>query len=109
MERFARPLLSGGQELRLLAVKPVCASFPRGRFVFVQLMAEDGEDSDPGRACGGQARVEVEELRADVPFAKLATNPLWRFNLQDREALGAAARLRIVTLSEAADLPPPSR
>jgi hypothetical protein len=107
VERFARPLLTGSEELRLLAVKPDCAAFPRGRFVYVQLMPEDGEDSDPARACAGQARVAVETLRGWVPFADLGYNPLWVANLQDRGAAGVAARLRLVTISEGADAATP--
>ena len=53
--RIARSLLAPSQRLRLLDVKPVCNSFPRGTFVYVQLMAEDGEDSDPQRLCGEAA------------------------------------------------------
>jgi hypothetical protein len=107
VERFARPLLTGSQELRLLAVKPDCAAFPRGRFVYVQLMPEDGEASDPGEACAGQASVAVETLRAYVPFAELAYNPLWVSNLRDRRQAGAAARLLVVTISGTADDPSP--
>jgi hypothetical protein len=99
--RFARPLLTGSEELRLLPVKPDCASFPRGRFLQVQLMPEDGEASDPRQACAGLARVEVETLRAWVPFAALAYNPLWASNLRDRGEPGAsAARLQVVTISD---------
>lgn len=103
VERFARPLLTGAQELRLLAVKPDCADFPRGRFVYVQLMPEDGQDSDPGRACAGRAEVAVETLRDWVPFADLGYNPLWAANLQERGAAGVAARLRLVTIGKRAD------
>ncbi|MEB3155860.1 MAG: hypothetical protein VKO26_00280 [Cyanobacteriota bacterium] len=103
VERFARPLLTGSQELRLLAVKPVCADFPRGRFLYVQLMPEDGEDSDPARACAGQVRVEAQTLRDWVPFAELGYNRLWSANLQDRGAAGVAARLRLVTIGGGAD------
>jgi len=103
VERFARPLLTGSQELRLLAVKPDCAAFPRGRFLYVQLMPEDGEDSEPERACAGQARVEAETLRGWVPFAELGYNPLWSANLQDRGEAGVAARLRLVTIRDGAD------
>lgn len=107
VERFARPLLSGSQELRLLNVKPDCAAFPRGRFVYVRLMPEDGEASDPRQACAGLARVEVETLRAYVPFAELAYNPLWVSNLKERGEAGAAAHLLLVTIGGPADVPPP--
>jgi hypothetical protein len=76
VERFARPRLAAGQELHLLAVRPICADFPRGTFVYVQLMPEDGEDSDPRRACAGQAEVTVERLRSYVDFTELSYNPL---------------------------------
>lgn len=102
VERFARPQLAPGQELRLLAVRPDCAAFPRGRFVYVQLMPEDGEDSDPRKACAGQARVEVERLRTYVDFGDLGYNPLWGANLQERGEAGAAAQLLVVTLEEGA-------
>lgn len=103
VERFARPELAAGQELRLLAVRPTCADFPRGTFVYVRLMPEDGEDSDPRRACAGQAEVTVEPLRAYVDFAELAYNPLWASNLKDRGEGAAAAELLIVTIPPAAD------
>ena len=107
VERFARPLLTGSEELRLLAVKPDCAAFPRGRFVYVQLMPEDGEASDPSEACAGKAWVAEETLRAYVPFAELAYNPLWVANLKERGEAGAAARLLLVTISDSADVPAP--
>lgn len=110
VERFGRPLLTGSEELRLLSVKPDCAAFPRGRFIYVQLMPEDGEASDPLEACAGQATVSVaaETLRVYVPFAELGWNPLWRGNLRERGEGGAGARLRLVTISDPADgaLPP---
>ncbi|MFN9645168.1 MAG: hypothetical protein ACK6BG_08640 [Cyanobacteriota bacterium] len=108
VERFGRPLLRGSEELRLLSVKPDCAAFPRGRFVYVQLMPEDGEASDPEEACAGQATVAVETLRVYVPFAELGWNPLWQGNLRERGEGGAGARLRLVTISGPADaaLPP---
>ena len=53
--RIARPQLAASQRLRLMDVKPVGNSFPRGTFVYVQLMAEDGEESDPQRLCGEAA------------------------------------------------------
>lgn len=107
VERFARPLLTGSEELRLLAVKPDCAAFPRGRFVYVQLMPEDGEASDPEEACRGQGTVAVETLRAYVPFAELGWNPLWQGNLRERGEGGAAARLRVVTITHPADVARP--
>lgn len=108
VERFARPRLSSDQELRLLDVKPDCASFPRGTFVYVQLMEEDGEASDLIQACRGLAQVRVEELRSYVKFADLAYNPLWRSNLNDRGEAAVAARLWIVTIAPPADVLPPS-
>jgi hypothetical protein len=96
VERFARPQLAPSQRLRLLDGKPVCNSFPRGTFVYVQLMAEDGEDSDPQRICGEGVAVQVESLRAYVPFAELGYNRLWNGNLKDRGE--AAARLQLVTI-----------
>lgn len=99
VERFARPLLAQGQELRLLAVRPDCAAFPRGTFVHVQLLPEDGEDSDPARACAGQAVVTVDTLRTYVDLAALAYNSLWASNLQDRGEAGSAAQVRVVTIS----------
>jgi hypothetical protein len=96
LERFARPQLAPSQQLRLLDGRPVCNSFPRGTFVYVQLMAEDGEDSDPRRICGEGVAVQVETLRAYVPFAELGYNRLWNGNLKDRGE--AAARLQLVTI-----------
>jgi hypothetical protein len=64
--------------------------------VYVQLMAEDGEDSDPRRICGEGVAVQVETLRAYVPFAELGYNRLWNGNLKDRGE--AAARLQLVTI-----------
>ena len=107
VERFARPLLAGSEELRLLAVKPDCAAFPRGRFVYVQLLAEDGEASDPEEACAGQAMVAVETLQSYVPFAELGWNPLWQGNLRERGEATAGARLRLVTISPPADVARP--
>jgi hypothetical protein len=96
VERFARPQLAASQRLRLLDVRPVCASFPRGTFVYVQLMPEDGEDSDPRRLCGEGVAVRVETLRSYVSFAELGYNRLWDGNLKDRGE--AAARLQLVTI-----------
>jgi hypothetical protein len=96
LERFARPQLAPSQQLHLLDSKPVCNSFPRGTFVYVQLMEEDGDDSDPRRICGEGMAVQVETLRAYVPFAELDYNRLWEGNLKDRGE--AAARLRLVTM-----------
>jgi UDP-N-acetylmuramoyl-L-alanyl-D-glutamate--2,6-diaminopimelate ligase len=87
-----------GQDLRLLDVRPDCAAFPRGTFVYVQLMPEDGEDSDPRRACAGKAQVEVETLRTYADFGELAYNPLWASNLKDRGEAAAGAHLLIVTI-----------
>jgi hypothetical protein len=100
IERFARPLLAPSQQLRLLDSRPSCGSFPRGTFVYVQLMPEDGEDSDPLKACrGGVARVEVEPLTTYVRFEDLAYNRLWRSSLTDKaETSDAAARLALVTI-----------
>jgi hypothetical protein len=103
LERFARPQLAPSQRLRLLDGRPVCDSFPRGKFVYVQLMAEDGEDSDPRRICGEGVAVQVETLRTYVPFAELGYNRLWNGNLQDRGE--AAARLQLVTIPAAAGAP----
>jgi hypothetical protein len=64
--------------------------------VYVQLMEEDGDDSDPRRICGEGMAVQVETLRAYVPFAELGYNRLWEGNLKDRGE--AAARLRLVTM-----------
>jgi hypothetical protein len=103
VERFARPQLAPSQRLRLLDSEPVCASFPRGTFVYVQLMAEDGEDSDPRRICGEGVAVQVETLRSYVPFAELGYNRLWEANLKDRGE--AAARLQLVSIPAAAGAP----
>lgn len=103
VERFARPQLVASQQLHLLDSKPVCASFPRGTFVYVQLMEEDGEDSDPRRICGEGVAVQVETLRAYVPFAELGYNRLWDGNLKDRGE--AAARLQLVKIPAAAEIP----
>ena len=84
VERFARPHLAAGQDLRLLVVHPDCAAFPRGTFVYVQLMQDDGEHSDPRRACAGQAQVKVQTLRTYVDVADLAYNHLWASNLWER-------------------------
>ena len=104
VERFARPQLAESQRLRLLDGRPVCASFPRGSFVYVQLMPEDGEDSDPRRLCDERVAVQVETLRSYVPFAELGYNRLWDGNLKDRGE--AAARLQLVTIPAAAEAPP---
>ena len=103
LERFARPQLAPSQQLRLLDVKPVCNSFPRGKFVYVQLMEEDGEDSDPQRLCGEGVAVQVETLRTYVPFGELGYNRLWDGNLKDRGE--AAARLQLVTIPALAGAP----
>ena len=103
VERFARPQLAESRRLRLLDVRPRCASFPRGTFVFVQLMPEDGEDSDPRRICGEGVAMQVETLRSYVPFAELGYNRLWDGNLKDRGE--AAARLRLVTIPARAGAP----
>ncbi|MEB3334057.1 MAG: hypothetical protein VKP70_03640 [Cyanobacteriota bacterium] len=107
VERHGRTRLTGSQELRLLDSHPVCASFPRGTFVYVQLMPEDGEHSDPRRACAGQEPVAVEVLRSYVSFAELAYNPLWVSNLKDRGERGAAAQLLLVTIPGAGHGPSP--
>lgn len=103
VERFARPQLAESQRLRPLDVRPVCASFPRGKFVYVQLMPEDGEDSDPRRICGEGVAVRVETLRSYVPFAELGYNRLWYGNLKHRGE--AAARLQLVTIPAVAGAP----
>jgi hypothetical protein len=103
LERFARPQLAASKQLRLLDAKPVCNSFPRGTFVYVQLMEEDGEDSDPRRLCGEGVAVQVETLRAYVPFAELGYNRLWDGNLKDRGE--SAARLQLVTIPALAGAP----
>ncbi len=103
LERFARPQLAPSQRLRLLDVRPVCGSFPRGTFVYVQLMEEDGEDSDPRRICGEGVAVQVERLRSYVPFAELGYNRLWDGYLKDRGE--AAARLQLVTIPVAVGAP----
>ena len=106
MERFAQPLLSESQRLLLLEARPACASFPRGAFVSVQLMEEDGEDSAPRRICGPALAVRVEKLRAYGRFADLAYNPLWEGNLKGRGE--EAAQLLVVTIPEAVGRPPAS-
>jgi hypothetical protein len=103
LERFARPQLAPSQRLRLLDVRPVCGSFPRGTFVYVQLMEEDGEDSDPRRICGEGVAVQVERLRSYVPFAEFGYNRLWDGYLKDRGE--AAARLQLVTIPAAVGAP----
>jgi hypothetical protein len=103
LERFARPQLAPSQRLRLLDVRPVCGSFPRGTFVYVQLMEEDGEDSDPRRICGEGVAVQVETLRSYVPFAELGYNRLWDGYLKDRGEV--AARLQLVTIPAAVRAP----
>ena len=103
LERFARPQLAPSKRLRLLDVRPVCASFPRGTFVYVQLMEEDGENSDPRRICGEGVAVQVETLRSYVPFAELGYNRLWDGYLKDRGE--AAARLQLVTIQAAVGAP----
>jgi hypothetical protein len=106
VQRFAQPQLVPSQRLRLLDAQPVCASFPRGTFVYVQLMEEDGEDSDPRRICGDGAAVRVETLRSYVSFADLGYNRLWSGNLEGRGK--TAAQLLVVTIPEVADGLPPS-
>lgn len=106
VERFARPQLVESQRLRLLDVRPVCTSFPRGTFVYVQLMPEDGEDSDPRRICGEGVAVRVDMLRSYVSFAELGYNRLWDGNLNNRGDV--AARLQLVTIPAAAEAPPSS-
>jgi hypothetical protein len=103
LERFARPQLAPSQRLLLLDGRPVCDSFPRGKYVYVQLMAEDGEDSDPRRICGEEVAVRVETLGTYVPFAELGYNRLWNGNLKDRGE--AAARLQLVTIPAVAEIP----
>jgi hypothetical protein len=71
--------------------------------VYVQLMEEDGEDSDPQRLYGEGVAVQVETLRTYVPFAELGYNRLWDGNLQDRGE--AAARLQLVTIPALAGAP----
>lgn len=102
IERFALPLLAPSQQLLLLDSRPECASFPRGTFVYVQLMEEDGEQSDPRRACQGQARVQVTPVQTYVDFDDLAYNPLWSSSLRDRGGQEVAARLEIVTVIDPA-------
>lgn len=54
--RIVRSLLAASQWLRLVDEKKTVGNpFPKGTFVYVQLMAEDGEDSDPRRICGEAA------------------------------------------------------
>ena len=98
VERFARPRLANDQELRLLDVRPDCASFPRGTFVYVQLTPEDGEDSDPVRICADQTPVQVQTLRTYVDRDALAYNRLWLANLKGKGFRQSAAQLHIVTI-----------
>jgi hypothetical protein len=61
-------------------------------------MPEDGENSDPRRACAGKAQVELETLRTYADFGELAYNRLWASNLRDRGDMAAGAHLQIVTI-----------
>lgn len=97
--RFARPLLSGNQTLELLASKPDCSSYPRGRFLYVQLLPEDGEASDPAEACAGITTVHSRTLRTYVPLEQLGYNRLWASNLSDKaDTSASAARLLLVSV-----------
>jgi hypothetical protein len=61
-------------------------------------MQEDGEHSDPRRACAGQAQVKVQTQRTYVDVADLAYNRLWASNLRERADHAAGAQLLIVTI-----------
>jgi hypothetical protein len=58
---------------------------------------------DTRRICGEGVAVQVETLRAYVPFAELGYNRLWDGNLKDRGE--AAARLQLVKIPAAAEIP----
>jgi hypothetical protein len=84
IERYLRPQLQAGQQMRFLKAKPSCASYPEGEFLYVQLMPEDGESSDPRVLCKDRGNLQVEDIKQYVPFEELGYNQLWRSSLRDK-------------------------
>jgi hypothetical protein len=98
IERYLRPLLRSGQSMIFLDPKPTCASFPHGVFLYIHLMAEDGDASDPIKACNtnGLVRYTVRYvvLKKYVDLNDLDYNSLWQSSLNDK-ALGSRYAVRI--------------
>jgi len=97
IERYLRPQLQAGQQMRFLKAKPSCASYPEGEFLYVQLMPEDGESSDPRVLCKDRGNLQVEDIKQYVPFEELGYNQLWRSSLRDK-ADGAGYGVRIAAV-----------
>lgn len=100
IEHYARPILPASMSLKLLDSKITCPSFPRGRFLYIHIMPEDGDSSDPLQACGSTQNVHYELLRGYVNLNQLNYNRLWQASLQDKaQGVTHAVRLAEVTIS----------
>ncbi len=84
IERYLRPRLQAGQQIVILDSKPTCASYPKGEFLYIHLMPEDGESSDPLLSCAGRAEVDYEAIRNYVNLDELGYNSLWESSLKDK-------------------------
>jgi hypothetical protein len=98
IERYLRPQLRAGQQIRFLKAKPSCASYPEGEFLYVQLMPEDGESSDPRVYCKDRSNLKVEDIKQYVSFDELGYNSLWSSSLRDK-ADGAGYGVRIAAVN----------
>jgi hypothetical protein len=94
IERYLRPLLRSGQTMIFLDPKPTCASFPHGVFLYIHLMAEDGDASDPIKACKNNGLVRYTVLKKYVDLNDFDYNSLWQSSLNDK-APGSRYAVRI--------------
>ena len=94
VDRYLRPAADSEIEVMLADPRPTCGSFPGKRFVYVQLMPEDGEASDPVEACKDIRKVEIQNIKNYVAFESLGYNRLWIGSLADKAGSSSfAARL----------------
>lgn len=98
IERYLRPRLRSGQQMMFLNAKPSCASYPKGDFLYIQLMPEDGESSDPRLYCSDRDNLQYEDIKKYVSFDKLGYNLLWSASLNDK-AEGAGFGVRIAAVN----------